>query len=104
MKKTTIKKIYNTLAIFILSTIIAIVIISSFGIVSYLETHYVMECQVVKVNNISDTITLVDYTGNEWEAYATKLKQGNMVKVIFDDNMTINRFDDKIVSIEKINK
>lgn len=100
MKEIIKENICVGLANLIVAIIVGVIAMGSFYAVGYFETHYSMKCKIVNVNNVDNSVVLLDETGNEWEAYAEELEQGDTVKVVFDNNMTESRLDDKVIDIK----
>ncbi len=68
------------------------------GIAGYIETHYTMECEVVKIEG--NVITLEDKVGYLWEVEDENLEMNKTYKVEFSTNDTTDRTDDKITKIK----
>lgn len=89
-----IKKIIS----FILGMAFGLVLLILLGIAGHIETHYTMECEVVKVDG--DIITLEDECGYLWEVENQPLKLHQTCKVtFFIGNTDSAREDDEIVKI-----
>ena len=100
MKEIIKENICAGLVNLIVAIIVGVTAMGSFYAVGYFETHYSMKCKIVEVDNVNNSVVLLDETGNEWKAYAEELEQGDIVKVIFDNNMTESRLDDKVINIK----
>ena len=68
------------------------------GIAGYIETHYTMECEVVKIEG--NVITLEDEVGYLWEVEDENLEMNKTYKVEFSTNDTTDRTDDKITKVK----
>ena len=100
MKEIIKENICAGLVNLIVAIVVGIIAMGSFYAVGYFETHYSMKCKIIDVDNINNSVVLLDETGNEWEAYAEELERGDIVKVVFDNNMTESRLDDKVINIK----
>ena len=81
-----------------IGTIIGVaIIVLLMGIVGYLETHYEMECKVVKVTT-TETV-FEDNAGHRWAVENTDYKLNKTYTVLFNTMGTDNRQDDEIVKI-----
>ena len=91
------QKVLETVAFIIGLTIFLLVV----GRVGYLETHYKMECKVVKVTT-TETI-FEDNVGHRWAVENTDYKLNKTYTVLFNTMGTDNRQDDEIekISIDK---
>ena len=89
------QKVLETV-VFIIGVIIFLFVV---GRVGYFETHYEMECKVVKVKN--NIITLEDSVGFRWEVENDSLTIDDKCIVTFFTNDTDNRLDDVIEKVEK---
>lgn len=88
------KKILNGM----LGMLIIVGFVVLVGIAGYIETHYTMECEVVKIEG--NVITLEDKVGYLWEVEDENLEMNKTYKVEFSTNDTTNRIDDKITKIK----
>ena len=86
----------------IIGTIVGVtIVVLLMGIVGYLETHYEMECEVVKVTT-TETV-FEDNVGHRWAVENTDYKLNKTYTVLFNTMGTDNRQDDEIekISIDK---
>lgn len=88
------KKILNGM----LGMLVIVGFVVLLGIAGYIETHYTMECEVVKIEG--NVITLEDKVGYLWEVEDENLEMNKIYKVEFSTNDTTNRTDDKIIKIK----
>lgn len=88
------QKALETIA-FIIGFIIFMIAV---GRVGYWELHYEMDCEVVKI--VDDIVTLEDSSGYLWEVEDTVLKLGRTYTVVFLNNDTCARIDDKVKEIK----
>lgn len=86
-------KIIKTIGTIIGVTIVVLLM----GIVGYWETHYEMECKVVKVTT-TETV-FEDNVGHRWAVENTDYKLNRTYTVLFNTMGTDNRLDDEIVKI-----
>ena len=87
------QRVLETVAFIIGLTIFLLVI----GRVGYWETHYEMECKVVKVTT-TETV-FEDNAGHHWAVENTDYKLNKTYTVLFNTMGTDNRLDDEIVKI-----
>lgn len=87
------QKMLETVAFIIGLTIFLLVV----GRVGYWETHYEMECKVVKVTT-TETV-FEDNVGHRWVVENTDYKLNKTYTVLFNTMGTDNRLDDEIVKI-----
>lgn len=73
------------------------------GRLGYYETHYFMTGTVLEISN--DFSILLDESGETWEIENPSLELNEQIKITFNNNGTeLNRYDDIITSVERINK
>lgn len=91
------QRVLETVA-FIIGLTIFLLVISRVG---YFETHYEMECKVVKVTT-TETI-FEDNVGHRWAVENIDYKLNKTYTVLFNTMGTDNRLDDEIekISIDK---
>ena len=87
------QKVLETIAFIIGFTIFMLIV----GRVGYLETHYEMDCEVVKVTT-TETV-FEDNVGHRWAVENTDYKLNKTYTVLFNTMGTDNRLDDEIVKI-----
>ena len=87
------QRVLETVAFIIGLTIFLLVI----GRVGYWETHYEMECKVIKVTT-TETV-FEDNAGHHWAVENTDYKLNKTYTVLFNTMGTDNRLDDEIVKI-----
>ena len=81
-----------------IGTIVGVtIVVLLMGIAGYLETHYEMECKVVKVTT-TETV-FEDNAGHHWAVENTDYKLNKTYTVLFNTMGTDNRLDDEIVKI-----
>lgn len=94
IKKERKQKALETIALIIGFTIFMLIV----GRVGYLDLHYEMDCEVVKI--VDDVVTLEDGSGHLWEVKDTTLKLGETYTVVFFNNDTSIRTDDEIEKVK----
>lgn len=64
------------------------------------EKEYTVKGKVVYIDG--DLFTLATTDGNEWECYADGYSVDDVVEITFNNNKTINIYDDSIVGLQKL--
>lgn len=78
-----------------------LVLMSIFGLIGcagYIESHYTMKAIVESVDG--EEITFRDKTNNIWIAFGDGMVEGDSVTLVFEDNHTETREDDKIIDFK----
>ena len=81
-----------------------LVIIASYCIASYYDTHYTNEATITRVEYHDDTNTIfaLDEQGHVWEFKADNLACGQMVELKMFNNHTIAVEDDEVVGAKAV--
>ena len=83
-------------------TVVALaMVVTLFGIVGHMETHYTVEGTVVTVNE--EEVCVVTADGNEWAFYGEGYEEGDVAEMEMWTNGTdLNKYDDEIHAVKKI--
>ena len=97
IKATTGRIVTEVLSGLLILTVLAFFI----NYASYIESHYIKECEVIEVGNNAEVV-LLDGGGSEWLILADNVTEGDVVKAIFYDNHTEVQTDDVVENLKKI--
>lgn len=82
----------------VVTTIIIIIAIMLYALVSYIDTHYTREAIVTNVEQ--SLVTATDDDGNMWQFKATNMYEGECIKMTMHNNHTIMNYDDEVVDVK----
>lgn len=83
-----------------ITTIIMIVMfLVSYGVASYYDTHYTKDATITYINHQTEECTALDEQGYLWKFKANNIGCGQEVKLIMDNNHTIDNTDDKVINV-----
>lgn len=76
-----------------------IMFIAGYTVASYIDTHYTKEATITYINHQTEECTALDEQGYLWTFKANNLDCGQEVKLIMNNNHTIDNTDDKVVNV-----
>lgn len=79
-----------------------IIIIVSYCIASYYDTHYTNEATITRVEYNTNTVFALDEQGHVWEFKADNLACGQMVELKMFNSHTIAVEDDEVVGAKAV--
>ena len=83
---------------FFANVIFVAIIVLFFGFVGRIESIYTTDAKVVKINRTEDFISFEAEDGNIFDIYYEKgFTEGQRVKLVIDDNLTIEDKEDDII-------
>ena len=83
-----------------ITTIMMIIMfLVGYTVASYTDTHYTKEATITYINHQTDECVALDEQGYFWEFKANNLKCGQEVKLIMNNNHTINNHDDIVENV-----
>lgn len=83
-----------------ITTIIMVVMfIAGYTVASYIDTHYTKEATITYINHQTEECTALDEQGHLWTFKANNLNCGQEVKLIMNNNHTIDNHDDIVENV-----
>lgn len=88
---------------FFVNVIFVAIIVLFFGFVGRIESIYTIDAKIVEINRTENFISFKTKDGNVFDIYYEKgFTEGQKVKLVMDDNLTIeNKEDDIILKVKR---
>ena len=88
----------------VVRTVVLIIIITSYCVVSHYDTHYTNDATITRVEYHDDTniVFAVDEVGHVWEFKADNVYCGQSVELKMYNNHTTTVKDDEVVGVKAV--
>ena len=84
-----------------ITTIMMIIMfLVGYTVASYYDTHYTKEATITYINHQTNKCVALDEQGHLWEFKANNLNCGQEVKLIMNNNHTIDNHDDIVENVK----
>ena len=84
----------------ITTIIMVIMFIAGYAVASYIDTHYTKDATITYINHQTKECTALDKQGYLWTFKTNNLNCGQEVKLIMNNNHTIDNHDDIVENVK----
>ena len=95
MTKRTKRRVVKTIT----TVLTAMMMITLYVIVSYIDTHYTKDATITYINHTTNKCVALDEQGHLWEFKANNIECGQEVKLVMNTNHTVNNTDDIVENV-----
>jgi hypothetical protein len=84
----------------IISIMMIVMFLIGYGVASYYDTHYTKDATITYINHMTEECIALDEQGYLWEFKANNLDCGQKVRLIMNNNHTIDNHDDIVENVK----